>query len=135
MDGTTRIHPAIALDQHHAPEAGEKAAPEQESPSGNGCVHCEHTGPRAVRDTGKQAKPATAPAAMSSGRLLVCLLVLGWSVRDLARRLDRHQTTVVRWANGLSLVPDEVAEWLEALVACHLARPAPRSAKPDVRRR
>ena len=135
MDGTTRIHPAIALDRHHAPKAGEKAAPERESPSGNGCVHCEHTGPRAVRDTGKQAKPATAPAAMSSGRLLVCLLVLGWSVRDLARRLDRHQTTVVRWANGLSLVPDEVAEWMEALVAFHLAHPAPRPAQPDVRRR
>ena len=62
---------------------------------------------------------------MSSYRLLVCLAILGWSERELARRADRQQTTVVRWVKGLSPVPDEVAMWLETLVAFHMAHPAP----------
>jgi len=60
---------------------------------------------------------------MSSYRLLVCLTIIGWSDRNLARRTGRHQTTVVRWAKGLSPVPDEVAAWLETLAAFHLAHP------------
>lgn len=63
---------------------------------------------------------------MSGYRLLVCLSVLGWSVRELARRLGQHQTTVVRWARDLSPVPGDVATWLDTLVAVHLAHPAPR---------
>ena len=63
---------------------------------------------------------------MSSYRLLVCLAILGWSERELARRADRHQTTIVRWVKGLSPVPDEVAAWLETLVAFHIANPTPR---------
>lgn len=64
---------------------------------------------------------------MSSHRLLICLAILGWSVRDLARRADRHQTTAARWAAGISPVPDRVAAWLETLAAFHVAHPAPRS--------
>jgi len=63
---------------------------------------------------------------MSSYRLLVCLAILGWSERELARRADRHQTTIVRWVKGLSPVPGEEAAWLETLVAFHIAHPAPR---------
>ena len=63
---------------------------------------------------------------MSSYRLLVCLAILGWSERELARRADRHQTTIVRWVRGLSPVPGEVAAWLETLVAFHIANPTPR---------
>ena len=59
------------------------------------------------RNSEAQPKRATAPAVMSSHRLLVCLAILGWSERDLARRTDRHQTTVVRWVKGLSPVPGE----------------------------
>ena len=62
---------------------------------------------------------------MSSYRLLVCLAILGWSERELARRAGQHQTTVVRWAKGHSPVPGEVAVWLETLVAFHIAHPAP----------
>jgi len=78
------------------------------------CVHSEHT--------------ADVPAAgpMSSHRLLVCLAVLGWSERELARRTGRHQTTIKRWASGSGAVDDDTAAWLEALVAFHLAHPAPR---------
>lgn len=80
----------------------------------------------------KQSKmqPATAPVVMSSRRLLVCLSTLGWSVRDLARRLGRHQTTVARWANAISPVPGDVAAWLETLAAFHIAHPAPRVVRP-----
>lgn len=63
---------------------------------------------------------------MSSYRLLVCLVILGWSERELARRADRRQTTIVRWVKGLSPVPSEVAAWLETLGAFHIAHPAPR---------
>ncbi len=63
---------------------------------------------------------------MSSYRLLVCLAILGWSERELARRADRHQTTITRWVKGLSPVPGEEAAWLETLVAFHVAHPAPR---------
>jgi len=63
---------------------------------------------------------------MSSYRLLVCLIILGWSERELARRAGRHQTTITRWIKGLSPVPGEEAAWLETLVAFHVAHPAPR---------
>ena len=70
---------------------------------------------------------------MSSHRLLICLAALGWTVRELARRVDRHRTTVMRWADGQSPVPDDVAAWLETLVAFHARHPAPRtSAAGDV---
>lgn len=62
---------------------------------------------------------------MSSYRLLVCLAMLGWSVRELARRLACNQTTVMRWTGATSAVPDEVAAWLEALVKYYRANPPP----------
>ncbi len=90
-----------------------------------GCVHFEHAGPVGSENATGGPKPATQPAAMSSYRLLICLSILGWSERDLARRTGRHQTSVVRWTKGLSPVPGEEAAWLETLAAFHLAHPAP----------
>ena len=66
---------------------------------------------------------------MSAYRLLICLAVLGWSERDLARRTGRHQTTVNRWTNGSSAVDGDTAAWLELLVAFHIAHPAPRRSR------
>ena len=63
---------------------------------------------------------------MSAHRLLVCLVVLGWSARELARRTNRHRATVARWTRGTRPVDADVAAWLEALVASHQAHPAPR---------
>lgn len=77
------------------------------------CVHSEHVG------------DVPAARTMSSHRLLVCLAVLGWSERELARRTGRHQTTIKRWASGSGAVDDDTAAWLERLVAFHLAHPAP----------
>jgi len=127
MDSTAQI--TIAEDV----AAGSDARPTAEgggplrSPSRSSrCVHFEHAGQRAGEREARQAEPATPAITMSSYRLLVCLSVLGWSERDLARRTGRHQTTIVRWAKGLSPVPGEVAAWLETLAAFHIAHPAPR---------
>lgn len=64
---------------------------------------------------------------MSSYLPLVCLSILEWSVRELARRLNTHQTTITRWAGGHSPVPCKMAAWLEALTAFHAMHPAPQS--------
>lgn len=106
--------------------AGEGAVPLQPARLDDGCVHFEHTGGGDAENAEAHSYPATAPATMSSYRLLVCLAILGWSERELARRADRHQTTIARWVKGLSPVPDEEATWLETLVAFHMAHPAPR---------
>ena len=106
--------------------AGDDDTPSQARPRSGDCVHYEHTKPEAVDGVGLPPQPATAQAAMSSYRLLVCLIILGWSERELARRADRHQTTIARWVKGLSPVPGEEAAWLETLVAFHVAHPAPR---------
>lgn len=78
------------------------------------CVHTEHTA---------DVRPMR---PMSPHRLLVCLAVLGWSERELARRTGRHQTTIKRWTGGGGAVDGDTAAWLENLVAFHLAHPAPR---------
>jgi len=77
------------------------------------CVHSEH-----VAD----ARPVR---PMSAHRMLVCLSVLGWSERELARRTGRHQTTIKRWTSGSGAVDDDTAAWLERLMAFYLAHPAP----------
>ena len=69
---------------------------------------------------------------MSAHRLLVCLVALGWSARELARRTGRHRTTVARWRRGTSPVDADVAAWLETLVALHQAHPAPRTRRSRV---
>ena len=98
-------------------------------PSEEGCVHAEH-GPVGSGETLRVHVEHTdaAPPVMSPRRLLVCLIVLGWSERELARRLGRHQTTIRRWVDGSSAADREVAAWLEALVGFHASHPAPRAA-------
>lgn len=98
----------------------------QAKPRKSDCVHYEHIEPEAIDGVGLSPESATAQAPMSSYRLLVCLAILGWSERELARRADRHQTTITRWARGLAPVPGAEAAWLETLAAFHVAHPAPR---------
>ncbi len=62
---------------------------------------------------------------MSAHRLLFCLAMLGWGERELARQLQRSQTSVRRWTNGTTIIPESVAAWLDDLVAFHQAHPAP----------
>jgi transcriptional regulator with XRE-family HTH domain len=63
---------------------------------------------------------------MSPYRLALCLLTLGWSERELARRTGEHRNTLRRWLAGESANDPAVAAWLEILMAVHLANPGPR---------
>jgi len=127
MDGTALI--TIAEDLIAGSDArptGKAGCPSQPPSQSGKCVHFEHAGRRTGEGEVRQGEPGTPAVTMSSYRLLVCLAILGWSERDLARRTGRQQTTVVRWAKGLSPVPGEEATWLETLAAFHIAHPAPR---------
>lgn len=93
-----------------------------------GCVQTEHTGPACRIENGKaDAEPNAAAAPMSPHRLLVCLAVIGWPERELARRTGRLQTAVRRWTSGRSPVPPDMATWVEMLAAFHRAHPVPRA--------
>lgn len=104
------------------------------SPAGTagGCVHIEHRAlPRFTAGDAscvhsEHVADAWPVRRMSAHRVLVCLAVLGWSERELARRTGRHQTTIKRWTGGSGAVDDGTAAWLERLVTFHLAHPAPR---------
>ncbi len=63
---------------------------------------------------------------MSPYRLSLCLLTLGWSERELARRTGEHRNTLRRWRAGESPIDADVAAWLELLVVVHVANPGPR---------
>ncbi len=101
------------------------------SPGTGPCVHFEHTTlfhPSAEAERCVQNEHISRPRSdkvMSAHRLLFCLAMLGWGERELTRQLRRHQTDIRRWTNGAT-IPDDVAEWLEDLVAFHQAHPAPR---------
>lgn len=90
-------------------------------------VQNEHTRPASVIEhPGAASEANTVSVAMSPRRLLVCLAVLGWPERELARRTGRHQTEVRRWVSGASPIRADVAVWLETLTAFHEVHPAPR---------
>lgn len=65
-------------------------------------------------------------SVMSPHRLALCMLTIGWSVRELARRSGEHRTQIQRCLDGASVFPPLKAAWLEDLAAAHEARPCPR---------
>lgn len=54
------------------------------------------------------------------------LVDLGWTNRELARRLGTHPTTVQRWAHGRQEIPAPVEEWLTNLARMVRKNPPPR---------
>jgi len=50
---------------------------------------------------------------MTPDRLTECLAALLWTKRGLARALNRPESTVRQWENGVVQIPDDVARWLE----------------------
>jgi len=110
-----------------------RAAPQPLALSGRaaaatGCVQFEHSGPAPSSEKSRSgAEPNAAGTSMSSYRLLVCLAVISWTERELARRTGRLQTTVRRWTTGRSPVQADVAAWVETLAALHQAHPAPQA--------
>ncbi len=94
------------------------------------CVQFERMGQSARIAGGEiSTEPNAAAAPMSPHRLLVCLAVIGWPERELARQTGRLQTTVRRWTGGRSPVPADVAAWVETLAALHRAHLAPRAGR------
>jgi hypothetical protein len=63
---------------------------------------------------------------MTPYRFSKCLMILGWSIYELARRIGEHRNTIRRWVDGKSIVDPSVASWLEELAAFHLDHPPPR---------
>jgi hypothetical protein len=100
MEGIESLGPGFA--EGHILPAGASAGYEP-------CVHFEHT----------------PPPPMFLYRLALCLLTLGWSKRELARRTGEHRNTVRRRLAGECAVDPDVAAWLEILMAVRLANPGP----------
>lgn len=86
------------------------------------CVHIEHI-PSVLADN-REMPPRM--ASMSPYRASLCLTTLGWSERELARRIGRHQTEVRRWMLGTATIDPNVAEWLSELEQFFRNHPAPR---------
>ena len=109
----------------------DRAAWSDEAPGVGRCVQFEHTpSVLPVAEAGscvqnEPLSPTRSIRVMSAHRLLFCLAMLGWGERELARQLRRSQTTVRRWTNGTTIVPEDEAVWLEDLVTFHRAHPAP----------
>jgi len=107
------------------------ARPDRMSEGGR-CVHFEHTPPvHPIVEAGSCVQneplaPTRSVRVMSAHRLLFCLAMLGWGERELARQIRHNQTSVRRWTNGATVIPENVAAWLEDLVAFHQTHPAPR---------
>jgi transcriptional regulator with XRE-family HTH domain len=64
-------------------------------------------------------------AAMTGVELITALATIGWSQRELARRLGIDEATVRRWARSATPVPRPVAAWLRQAAAWHAAHPPP----------
>jgi hypothetical protein len=64
---------------------------------------------------------------MTPDRLRACLASLGWSIRELARRLGMSETLVRRrgWLDAEGTIPPAVAAWLERIVRTIEANPHP----------
>lgn len=63
---------------------------------------------------------------MSGYRLGLCLITLGWSVPELARRTGEHRNTIRRWVDGSQAIPDDIGARIARLAAAIAADPFPR---------
>lgn len=53
--------------------------------------------------------------AMNGQDLKAALKAIGWSQKDLAKRLEVNEDTVGRWVTGKTVVPGYVVEYLRVL--------------------
>jgi transcriptional regulator with XRE-family HTH domain len=63
--------------------------------------------------------------AMTPPEFRLCLDLLSWSQRDLARMLGLDDRSVRRWSSGQNEIPGDIADWLATLTAFHATHPAP----------
>lgn len=52
---------------------------------------------------------------MNGQDLKAALKAIGWSQKDLAKRLEVNEDTVGRWVTGKTVVPGYVVEYLRVL--------------------
>jgi transcriptional regulator with XRE-family HTH domain len=57
--------------------------------------------------------------------LAEALRTIGWSQRELARRVGVDETQVRRWAAGKTAIPPALAVWLAKATAWHAKHPPP----------
>ena len=62
--------------------------------------------------------------------LALHLLTIGWTERELARRLGRSQSDVARIGQGRGALPADESAWIVHLSDFHRAHPAPRKKVP-----
>lgn len=72
-----------------------------------------------------ESEPASLP--MTGTRMRWCLLAIGWSQEELARRIHTHESSVRQMVRGRRDIPDTLAIWLERQVSRMLCGPM----KPD----
>jgi len=63
---------------------------------------------------------------MTPKQFTKCLEQIRWSMRGVADHLGVHETRIRRWATGALPVPEQVAQWLEALANAHKLNPVPK---------
>ena len=61
------------------------------------------------------------------------LKAIGWSVRELSKRLRCNPALAIRWTNGRSTIPEPLAKWLADLAKDHLDNPPPTDWRVRVR--
>lgn len=66
---------------------------------------------------------------MKPARLNDCLAIIGWPIREVARRLEMPESGIRWWLAGRYPVPDEIAQWLEELANAIETIPPPE--RPD----
>ena len=62
---------------------------------------------------------------MTPPEFRLCLDLLAWSQRGLARLLGLDDRSVRRWASGQNAIPGNIAHWLATLAAFHAKHPPP----------
>jgi hypothetical protein len=71
---------------------------------------------------------------MTGYRFRECLARLGWLSGTLAKMMNLMPGQTRAWSGSREPVPDEVAEWLERLVAFHERNPPPSIRQTSTRR-
>lgn len=65
-----------------------------------------------------------------NARLCWALDVIGWTQRELSRRVHVGERTARDWCSGRRPIPDDLARWIETLAAVVMSLPLPFNWRP-----
>ena len=71
-----------------------------------------------------------AAVAMTASRFRWCVRAIGWSVGELATRLDMDDASIRQMMRGSRTIPVTLAAWLERLALFHENNPRPKGWLP-----